>query len=163
MAEPRTGYRQVLDIRAAVIASIVAGLAFLGTMMFFDAQYLNAPWFTVRMGATLFMGDAAMEPPLGYHTSFVLVGLLTHLLLALVLGFIIAGVLHRFGLVVGILGGAFLGFCFYFINYYSLAEWLDLRSMLSYKRWTLEVAHVVFGAIAGGVYELLERARYERR
>ena len=51
-------------------------------------------------------------------------------------------------------GGAMLGLALYAINFYSISfffPWLfPLRS------WIFMVAHIVFGAFAGVIYELLE-------
>jgi hypothetical protein len=163
MAEPRFGHRQVLDVRAAIFAGVLASIAFLGTMMFLDAKFLNTPWFTARMMASLVSGGAALDAPINFHAQYVPIGIVVNFAVGILVALIIAYIVHPFGLIVGIIGGALLGFCFYVINYYAVANWFNLSTIQPFKHWTLECGHVVFGAVAGGVYEWLERARYTRR
>src|SRR5690606_37457833 len=88
----------------------------------------------------------------------VLTGTLIHLTLSVGYAIVLAFIIHRWGLVVGIIGGALFGLAIYIINYYSftyLFPWFfPLRS------WIALVGHIFFGAAAGGIYEALERDIY---
>ena len=88
----------------------------------------------------------------------VAVGVLVHMALSLVYALLLAFIIHRWGLIVGILGGALFGLAIYVINYYTftyLFPWFfPLRS------WLVLATHVFFGATAGGIYEALERHIY---
>jgi hypothetical protein len=81
-----------------------------------------------------------------------------HLFLAVIYALVLAFIIHRWGLVVGIIGGALFGLALYIINYYTftaLYPWFfPLRS------WIALVGHIVFGGLAGGIYEALERDVY---
>ena len=72
---------------------------------------------------------------------------------------VIAFVVHRGGLIGGVLGGAVLGGAFYFINYYTLTYFFP--QFFAMKHWSVLASHVVFGALAGGTYELLEDQIFE--
>jgi hypothetical protein len=162
MADPRVGYRQVFDTRAALIAGLIATATFALVMVGLDLRTLNAPWFSIRSAASLLTGAGAFENAAAFDASVVPIGLAVYLVVGLALAFVIALLLHRFGLVMGIIGGAILGFSSYVLLYYVLARWLNVHDLSTLTRWPLEVGHVIFGAIAGGVYEWLERARYTR-
>jgi uncharacterized membrane protein YjjP (DUF1212 family) len=79
--------------------------------------------------------------------------------LALALAAVVAYVVHRGGLIGGILVGAVLGLAFYFIDYYTLTYFFP--QFFAMKHWSVIASHVLFGAMAGGVYELLEDQIYE--
>jgi len=81
------------------------------------------------------------------------------MLLAIAFACLIAFCLHRWGILVGIVGGAVFGLALYAINYYSVADALSWLAPL--RGWIMALSHVIFGAIAGGVYEALERDRFE--
>ena len=85
-------------------------------------------------------------------------GVLMHMSLSLVYALLLAFIIHRWGLVVGIVGGALFGLAIYIINYYTftyLFPWFfPLRS------WLVLATHIFFGATAGGIYEALERDIY---
>ncbi len=162
MAERRAGYRQMFDFRAALIASLVGAIAFWLTMMVLDARTLSAPWFTVHAAASVLGGAQALASPGVFDAVSVATGLATYLGFSLVFGMAISALIHEFGLIVGIIGGAVLGFCTYVLLYYISTNFGFAHDLAKFARWPLEVGHVVFGAVVGGVYESLERARYVR-
>jgi hypothetical protein len=71
---------------------------------------------------------------------------------------VLALIIHRWGIIVGFLGGALFGLALFGINLFALAELFDwfypLRSL------SFLLLHVFFGALAGGLYELWERDRF---
>ncbi len=67
---------------------------------------------------------------------------------------ILAFIIHRWGLIVGIVGGALYGAALYFINLYTLT--LLVPWLFAVNSMPLLISHVVFGAVAGGVYELFD-------
>lgn len=162
MAEPLAGYRQIFDVRAAFIAGIVGTLAFALTMMGLDARFSGSPWVTVRSAASVITGEEAFANINDFSFGANAPGWLMYLVVGLLLGYLFALLLHRFGLIAGLIGGALLGFSTYVLLYYVLFKYLELEALTSLRRWTLEVGHVVYGTVVGGVYEWLERARYTR-
>ena len=154
----RPGFRQLVDWRAAFIAGLIAGVGFFLLQMALTAQTLGNPWIFARMTAAMALGRGVLPPPATFDFGVVAVAFALHMALALVFTAVIAFVLHRWGLLVGVLGGALLGLALYAINYWTLAAmfpwFLDLRGGI------VLVSHLVFGALAGGVYELLEVERF---
>ena len=71
---------------------------------------------------------------------------------------LLAFIIHRWGLIVGIVGGALYGLSLYLINYLTFSAFFPWFYPL--QSWMMVVGHVFFGALAGGLYEALERDIY---
>lgn len=150
--------RQLVDWRAAIIAGAISGIVLLLLEMIFTAMAVGSPWIFVRMLGAVVLGPRVLAPPATFAPEVFLAALAVHLPLSIAFACLIAFVLHRWGLWVGILGGAVLGVALYWINFgtvFNLVPWFAPM-----KSWETLWAHVVFGAIAGGVYELLEVERF---
>ena len=91
----------------------------------------------------------------------IVVGVVTHLIVSFAVTAVIALVLHRWGILVGVFGGAILGLCFYYINFFSLADWF-FPAMEGLRSVGMAFVHVLFGALAGGLYEIFEDEIYEK-
>ena len=138
--------------RAVLIAGVAAGTVFLITNLALLPLVLDVkPGLILRYFAGLVMGSDVLTDD---GTEILLVGLLVHYALSLVFALPITIVVHRFGLGVGILGGAVLGLALYSINFYTLTNWAEWFFAL--KSTVLLFSHVLFGAVAGGVYELFD-------
>jgi hypothetical protein len=158
MSPFRRHIRQLVDWRAAIIAGVVAGVILLALEMLFTARAVGSPWIFVRMLAAVALGPKVLAPPATFTPGIFAVALLIHLPLSIAFACVIAFVLHRWGLLVGIVGGALLGLALYWINFgtvFNLVPWFAPM-----KGWETMLAHVVFGAVAGGIYELLEVERF---
>jgi len=57
-------------------------------------------------------------------------------------------------LIVGIIGGAIFGIAIFCINVYGLTYFYYWFSLM--RSWPFLLAHIIFGALAGGIYEALE-------
>jgi hypothetical protein len=110
------------------------------------------------MTAAMVLGRGVLPPPATFDAGVVGVAFALHMALALAYTALIAFILHRWGLLVGIVGGALLGLALYAINYGTMAWFFPW--FLDLKGGIVLVSHVVFGALAGGVYELLEIERF---
>lgn len=138
--------------RAVLIAGVVAGTAFLVSNLILMPIVLDVkPGLILRYFAGLVMGsDVLTDDSMGV----LLVGLIVHYVLAIMYALPITIVVHRWGFGVGILGGAVLGLAFYAINLYTLTHWVEWFFAL--KSSVLLFSHVLFGAVAGGVYEMFD-------
>jgi hypothetical protein len=158
MSPFRRHIRQLVDWRAALIAGACAGVVLLLLEMVFTSRAVGSPWIFVRMLGAVVLGPRVLAPPATFDPLVFACALLIHLPLSIAFACLIAFVLHRWGLLVGIAGGAVLGLALYWINYgtvFNLVPWFAPM-----KSWFTLWAHVVFGAVAGGVYELLEVERF---
>jgi hypothetical protein len=150
--------RQILDWVAAVWAGIISGALFLVVAAVLTAIYLGSPWVIPRMTASIILGPVALPPPATFQPGIIGAGIIVHLCLSVVFAYIISFTLHRWGIIVGIVGGAAFGLAFYFINFYTLSFFFPWFFPL--RSWLLAVAHVVYGAMAGGTYEALEVEKF---
>lgn len=154
----RRHIRQLVDWRAAIIAGLVAGVVLLALEMLFTARAVGSPWIFVRMLAAVVLGPKVLAPPATFAPGIFAAALLVHLPLSIAFACVIAFVLHRWGLLVGIVGGAVLGLALYWINFgtvFNLVPWFAPM-----KGMATMLAHVAYGAVAGGVYEMLEVERF---
>ncbi|MBZ0281798.1 MAG: hypothetical protein K8L97_13750 [Anaerolineae bacterium] len=141
-----------LRLRAVLIAGIAAGTAFLVFNVLFMPLVLQvSPVVILRYMGSLILGSQVV---IQTDVSPVVVGLVVHYLISLLLTLLIAIVVHRWGLVVGVIGGAILGLSLYAINLYTFT--LFFQWFFAINNWVLLLSHVVFGAVAGGVYEVFD-------
>jgi len=159
MAQRSITMRQIMDWRAAVLAGIVAGAVFLVLQIAILAGVTSAsPWIVLRMVAAMVMGQGVLPPPTSFDPVITVVALLINFILSILFALLIAFVLHRWGLLVGIVGGALFGLALYAINYYTFT--LFFPWFFPMRSWLVVLSHIVFGATAGGVYEAFEHETY---
>jgi ABC-type cobalamin transport system permease subunit len=155
MAAPSHRMRQLMDWRAALWAGVIAGVIFLLLNLFLVSGLVgSSPWVLIRLMASALLGPGIQAPPATFDLGALVAALVTHFVLSIGFALLVAFALHRWGLVVGILGGALFGLALYFFNFYTLTYFFPW--FFTFRGWPLLLTHVVFGATAGGVYELLE-------
>ncbi len=146
---------QSADWRAAIIAGFIAGFLFLAVNMALAGYFLGNAQLPLQLSAALLLGSKVLPPAVGLGGDVFLTGFGVHLVLSIGFTCLIAFCLHRWGIWVGIFGGALFGLALYSINYYFMADFIEGFAAL--RGWLMAVCHLVFGAVAGGVYEALER------
>ncbi len=152
------GMRHVVDWRAAVLAGLLGGLVFLITNMVLTGIVLGTPWVVTQIAASPILGADALPPPNDFEATTFIVGLLVTLVGSVIFGLLLALILHRWGLVVGLIGGALLGLVLYGINFYTaslLIPWFFLM-----RSWMMLVSHILYGAAVGVIYEAIEEDVY---
>lgn len=147
--------QQVVDWRAAIQASIIAAIFFLLlNLILTNLTFGTNSWVFIRLLASPVLGEGILAPPATFDALALVVALLTHFVLSLIFGLLIAYVIHRGGLITGIIGGMVLGLALYAINFYTMTAFFPW--FFAMRSWIMVLAHVLFGALAGGVYEALE-------
>lgn len=147
--------RQLVDWSAAVWAGLIAGLVFLVLNVFVVPLLVGGNgWISLRYTASLVMGPGVLPPPASFDLLVLLVALLVHFILSVLWSILLAYVIHRWGLLVGLIGGALFGLALYGINFYALT--LIYPWFFAIRSWPLIASHIIFGALAGGIYESLE-------
>lgn len=147
--------RQLVDWKAALWAGLIAGTIFLLINLFVTPLVIGGNgWVMVRLFASILLGDGILAPPATFNLVALLVALMTHFTLALLYALLIAYVIHRGGLITGVIGGALLGLALYSINFYTLT--LFYPWFFAMRNIVFVVAHLLYGALAGGIYEALE-------
>lgn len=138
--------------RAVLISGLVAGTLFLLADLVFAPIVTNvSAALTLRYFAALVLGSKVLTQT---GTSILITGIIVHYVLSLVFALVIALVVHRWGLLVGIVGGAILGVAFYGINLYTVT--LLFPWFFAINSTVILLCHAIFGAVAGGVYEMFD-------
>lgn len=153
-------WRERSHFRAGVAASLVAEVVFIAMVMMVAWVRGKDPWMVTRVPASMLLGPEAVHPP-GFIPGDVAFGLLMHLLLAILVGVIYAGLLPRLGLS-PIAGGLITGAVLYVIGFWALPllfpSWLAPFWLPPTGRALQAVAHAVYGAVFGFSYRRLVRA-----
>ncbi len=145
--------RKNIAWRAIPVAGLAGGISFLLIeVLLTSVVYRVNGILMLRYSASLVLGSKVL---MDGGPGTVLVGIIVHFILSIVLAMVIAVVIHRWGLRVGIIGGAILGLAFYGINLYTLTLFFPWFAAINTP--LLLLSHVLFGAVAGGVYESLDR------
>jgi len=152
-ASPRM--RQLVDWSAAIWAGLIAGTIFLLiNLIIIPISWGTNVWLVVRIFASVTLGERALPPPADFDPMILVVAVVTHLVLSVFFAMLLAYIIHRWGLIVGIVGGAIFGLAIYCINVYGLTYFYYWFAIM--RAWPFLVAHIIFGACAGGIYEALE-------
>ena len=78
MSPAPLGMRQLVDWRAAILAGLIAGFAFLALQMGLLASLAGSPWVAVRyLGASL-LGRGVLPPPATFDAGVLLAALAVH-------------------------------------------------------------------------------------
>jgi hypothetical protein len=152
--------RQVMDWSAAIWAGAISGIIFLFLNMILTYAFAGNPWLAVRLTASIIMGQGVLPPPASFDPVVFIVAFILHIILSIGYACLIAGIFHRWGLLVGFLGGAAIGAGIYLINFYTISYFFPW--FFPMRSWIMLLSHVLFGGLSGGIYELLEREEYEK-
>ncbi len=152
-SQPHT--RQLVDWIAAVWAGIISGTVFLLLNLFLTPYFMGGNmWVMVRLFASIILGEGILAPPAAFDISALAVAIATNFVISMLFALLIAYIIHRGGLITGIIGGALFGLAIYVINFYTLT--LFFPWFFAMQHWIIIVNHIIFGALAGGIYEWLE-------
>ena len=154
MTNARRRMKQLVDWRAAIWSGVISGVVFLVVAMALTAAYVGSPWVMTRLIASVILGKGVLPPPASFTVGTFLASAVVHGVLSVGFACLIAYVFHRWGLIVGILGGALFGLALYFVNFYTVSFFFPW--FFPMRSWIMAASHVVFGALAGGIYEALE-------
>lgn len=144
--------RRNVTWRAIPVAALAAGTVHLLINVIFTPLLLQVnPLLILRYMGSLVLGEGVLTTN---SVVPIIVGVIVHYALSFVFTLVIAIVIHRWGLLVGIVGGAILGLAFYGINLYTMT--LLFSWFFAINSAVLLVSHILFGAVAGGVYEMLD-------
>ena len=147
--------RQVVDWSAAVWAGVIAGIIFMLTNLILGPILLGGNiWVYIRLMASILLGEGVVAPPATFSMPALLAGLFVHFGLSIIFTMLLAAIVHRWGMKVSVIVGVLFGLAIYLINFYTFTyfyPWFfPMRSSL------MIISHILFGALAGAVYEALE-------
>lgn len=153
--QTRTSAPRSADWRAAISAGVCAGVVFLLVNMALCSHLLGNGQLPLQLAAALLLGRDVMPPAVGLGGDVFMTGFGVHIALSVAFTCLIAFCLHHWGILVGIFGGAMFGLALYAIDYYFVADFIEGFAAL--RGWLMGSSHLLFGAVAGGLYEALER------
>ena len=150
---------QVMDWKATIYSGLISGFVLLVLVMLLVPGIMgwNA-WVIVRYISSIFLGQSILPPPASFNLTSLIIALVTHTIISMGSAILLAFIIHRWGLLVGIVGGALFGLCLYGINFFSLTYFFPWFYLI--KCWPMMLSHIIFGAVAGGVYEALEVKKF---
>jgi len=150
----------LVDWRAVWRAWLIAGTVYLVLDLWVVPAFVGGSfWISVRLVASILLGPEVLAPPVTFHGPALFAAIITIYGISLLATILIALIVHRGGLILGIVGGAIVGLSVHAINYYSLTAFFPQFFALNAP--AVAVAHTVFGALAGGLYEWLEADELE--
>ena len=152
--------RQVVDWSSALWAGLVAGTVLLVANWILAPMLLSVNgWVVVRLYASAVLGDGVLAPPASFDVVALAAALVVHYAVAIAAAVLLAITIYRWGVVAGFVGGALFGVAMYCIGVYVIT--LALPAFMLLESPVFLLTHVVFGATAGTVYELLEVETFE--
>lgn len=156
MTSLRTRVRHIVDWKAAIIAGLIAGAVFLLVLLVaYPLVTGGTPWTVFRFIGAIILGEGVLPPPTTFDGGVVLMALILHFALSVIYTLILAFIVHRWGILISIIGGALFGLALYLINFFTFTMFFPW--FYPARAWPFSVVHILFGAVAGGIYELLEK------
>lgn len=156
MTSLRTEVRHLMDWKAAVIAGLIAGAIFLLVLLVaYPLVTGGTPWTVFRFMGAIILGESVLPPPTTFDAGVVVTAVLLHFILSVIYTLVLAFIVHRWGILVSVIGGVLFGLALYLINFFTFTMFFPW--FYPARAWPFSVVHILFGAIAGGVYELLEK------
>lgn len=146
------------DWPAALIAGFLAGALLMVLEFLWAVTGGNEPWSIAHKVAGITLGhDVATTS--GFSTGVIATALLTHYVLGMLFGCILAAILSAFrmddspGMAFAV--GAAFGMVLYLFNFYVMAKaypwFVDMRTLETF------IGHVIFGMMAGFAYWRMQR------
>ncbi|MBF8178701.1 MAG: hypothetical protein K2Y13_12375 [Burkholderiaceae bacterium] len=118
----------------------------------------TSPWVTSHMIAAIVLGRDALQST-DFSLEVVSVALVTHYVLGIGLGLVLAAIIvpFRFDSSIGmvLLTGAVFGVLVYLFNFYGMVRFFSWFTEM--RGWTTMLAHVIFGMVAAAMYWKLEQ------
>lgn len=147
------------DWLAAAVAGFVAGAVLMVLELLWNTSVNSAsPWTTSHMVAAIVMGPNVLQSA-GFSLSVVGTALLTHYLLGIAFGTILAIIMAPFHLDssmgLALFSGAVFGLLLYLFNFYGMER--GFYWFAEMRGWTTIVAHLIFGMVAAAMYLKIER------
>lgn len=142
---------------AGVAASLAAEAVFIGMVAMVAALRDRDPWMVTRVPASFLLGPEAIRPH-GFVAGDVLIGLLTHLWLATLVGLVYAAVLPRLR-ISPVMGGLIAAAVLYALGFWILPLAFPVRLAPFWLPPTGRAlqagAHAVYGVVFGFVFGAL--------
>lgn len=147
-------YAPHIDWRAYWISAVGGGVIALLTGLILSAVILSEPDFILRVTGSLVLGPGVIPITEGNPILITITGVLVTFLLAFAFALLVVLVIHRWGLIIGLIGGMLVGAAIYVISVYGLSYFFPW--IYPVRSWMLLLTHVLFGGLVGVLYELFD-------
>ena len=148
---------QGVDVKAAVLAGLLAGvvdLALLAASAWTQGQNV---WVNMRHTAAILMGTGVLPPPATFDLFLFIVSTIVHFGLSMIYGVIVAFFVRKANWTIGLMIGVAVGFGIYLVNYYLFAPLLFPWLIESRSGMVPTLIHPEFGMNAAAAYLKLRR------
>jgi uncharacterized membrane protein len=147
------------DWTVAAISGFVAGAVLMVLELLWTANVIGmTPWSVSHMVAAIVLGPDAMASA-DFSVRIVAVALVTHYLLGIAFGMLLAAIIAPFHLdsswEMAMFTGAVFGLILYAFNFYGMTRMFPWFAEL--RGWPTALAHMVFGMVASTMYWQMER------
>jgi hypothetical protein len=148
-----------IDLRAAVISGLLAGLLFCAVEVVLAPLLLGeSAWGPLRKIAAIVLGPEVLADPAAAVPGLAVAALALHLALSVLYACIGCLAFHRIAHGPAMLVGVMLGFVLYIINFYGFVAWFP---WFEESRSLMAVAlHLLFGVSTAVSYHLLRRGHW---
>ena len=154
MKSVRKRMRQLVDWSGAFWAGLISGGFTFILCLLFSGILVKSPWFYIRLVSSLVFGSRVLLTPTTFDFGYLLAGLALHMTLAVLITMLIAIIVHKYGILISVVGGALIGLAVYTIGFYSFSRFFPWLTPFRSSVFMLEF--IFFAALAGGFYELIE-------
>lgn len=155
---PGSSRWQGVDIKAALVAGLLAGLVDLALLAASAWTQGQNVWVNMRHTAAILMGTGVLPPPATFDLLLFVVSTIVHFGLSMIYGVIVAFFVRKANWTIGLIIGVAVGFGIYVVNYYVFAPLLFPWLIESRSGMVPTLIHPVFGMIAAAAYLKLRRA-----
>lgn len=142
-----------IDLKAAALAGIIAGIVFLMLEMLLVILVDGmSPWGPPRMMAAIAMGKGVLPPPASFDLPIMAVAMMVHFGLSIVLGIVFAALVGQRAMsnAAFVAVGSLFGAAVYFVNFYGMTALFPWFAMA--RNLNSLFAHVVFGGVLALAY-----------
>lgn len=146
------------DWAAAAVAGFVAGALLMVLELLWTTNLMGAtPWTISHMVAAIVMGPDTLQSH-EFSVAVVGVALLTHYLLGIAFGLLLAAIMAPFhfdsSAGMALFVGALFGLMLYLLNFYGMVRMFPW--FIELRGWPNAIAHLIFGMTAAIMYWKLE-------
>lgn len=148
------------DWTVAAVSGFAAGAVLMVLELLWSTIIMDGSlWQTSHMIAALTFGPDALQSS-DFNLTIVAAALVTHYVLGIVLGLILAAIIvpFHFDSSIGmlLLTGAVFGVVVYLFNFYGMVHFFSWFAAM--RGWPALLAHIVFGIVSAAMYWKLEQA-----
>jgi hypothetical protein len=159
LTTPDRGRWQGVDVKAALVAGLIAGVVDLALLAASAWAQGENVWVNMRATAAILMGKGVLPPPSTFDPLIFTASSVVHFGLSLIYGLIVASLVRKSNWATGLMIGVALGVGIYLVNYYVFAPLFFPWLTESRGGMVPTLIHPVFGMIAAAAYLKLRRTQ----